>query len=258
MKPLLRFLTVAAFAIAAQHSHAGGFVTLPTNFSPGTGSIAGSQDQDSDPMYLPHGSIAFTDSSGFLHYNLPSSFIELASNVSNIVVGSTIVGSFYDYVFRDTTTNELVFGSKVQLNPGETEFNDVFRSGFDGYTADAAWTRLTSRDLRAYLATRTSQGLRQGTLTYDPDVVAFRSDINDSEGNPWSGLYLIRTDAPSYAMVSDAIRLREGGEEGQTVLNVLLAGYAPAAAVPEPSAYLLMLAGFAILVLGVKRRSALA
>jgi hypothetical protein len=81
-----------------------------------------------------------------------------------------------------------------------------------------------------------------------------RSDINTNEGNPFSGLYLIKTDAPSYQLLENAARVRQGGEEGQLITSFSFLGYAPAAVVPEPSSWALMLAGLGVAGFMLRRR----
>jgi len=97
--------------------------------------------------------------------------------------------------------------------------------------------------------------LKQGALVFSPDVVDFRTDINPSELNPNSGLYLIKTDADAYMVADNAIRLRQGGEEGQPVTQAIFAGFVPTTApVPEPGTWALMLAGLGIVAaIGRKR-----
>lgn len=167
-------------------------------------------------------------------YNLPST-LSLISKVDTNFASATdalYAGTFSDYVFMDTTTNSVVIGSRLYFGPinGQrnlSEANDIFRYGYDGFKVEAGWTRLSSSDLRAYSAAMSNVGLKQGADVYNSNVVDFRTDVNASEGNAQSGLYLIRTDATAFKVIDNAIKIRQGGEEGQSVLSVSLSGYAP-------------------------------
>lgn len=167
-------------------------------------------------------------------YNLPST-LSLISKVDTNFASATdalYAGTFSDYVFMDTTTNSVVIGSRLYFGPinGQrnlSEANDIFRYGYEGFKVEAGWTRLSSSDLRAYSAAMSNVGLKQGADVYNSNVVDFRTDVNASEGNAQSGLYLIRTDATAFKVINNAIKIRQGGEEGQSVLSVSLSGYAP-------------------------------
>jgi hypothetical protein len=167
-------------------------------------------------------------------YNLPSSLSLISKVDTNFVSAqdSKFAGTFSDYVFMDTTTNSVVIGSRLLFGPinglrNLSEANDIFRYGYEGFKVEAGWTRLSSSDLRAYSIARSETGLKQGADVYNANVVGFRTDVNASEGNPQSGLYLIRTDATAFKVINNAIKVRQGGEEGQTPLSVSLSGYAP-------------------------------
>jgi hypothetical protein len=167
-------------------------------------------------------------------YSLPSTLSLISTVDTNFVssLDSKYAGTFSDYVFMDTTTNSVVIGSRLFFGPVNglrnlSEANDIFRYGYDGFNVEAGWTRLSSRDLRAYSIARSETGLNQGADVYNSNVVGFRTDVNASENNPQSGLYLIRTNATAFKVIDNAIKIRQGGEEGQTTLSVSLSGYAP-------------------------------
>lgn len=167
-------------------------------------------------------------------YNFPSTLSLINKVDTNFVSAADALyaGTFSDYVFMDTTTNSVVIGSRLYFGPvnGQrnlSEANDIFRYGYDGFKVEAGWTRLSSSDLRAYSAAMSNVGLKQGADVYNSNVVDFRTDVNASEGNAQSGLYLIRTDATAFKVINNAIKIRQGGEEGQSVLSVSLSGYAP-------------------------------
>ena len=257
---LTRLFVFAGLALLAQQSSAvGSFEELPT-VAPLR--VQGSQNLNIDKLYILPGAIVSTDANGVNTYAPPSTFVQLAANESTVTLAGEDIGTFFDYVFRDTSDGKLVFGSRLALSD-DGEINDVFRSGFTGYSAAAAWTFSTDNDLRAYSSARTKTGLNGGADVFNADTVDFRSDINLEEGNPFTGLYLVKTDAPNFAFSSlvdplhniAPIILRQGGEEGQTVLSVYLAGYVPAAAtVPEPETYGMMVAGLALMAWTASRR----
>jgi hypothetical protein len=109
----------------------------------------------------------------------------------DVMLAGQPIGDIYDFVFRDSRDNKLVFGTRVLLGlPGQqqnAELNNVFRYGFeeDGTTfaAAAAWLYMSPYDLRLYSAARSDKGLLQ-TDVFDPDAVSFQSDINLSKATP--------------------------------------------------------------------------
>jgi hypothetical protein len=181
----------------------------------------------------------------------------------DVMLAGQPIGDIYDFVFRDSRDNKLVFGTRVLLGlPGQqqnAELNNVFRYGFeeDGTTfaAAAAWLYMSPYDLRLYSAARSDKGLLQ-TDVFDPDAVSFQSDINLSEGNPYSGLYLLKTDAMYYTMADKAIGYFQAGEEDQPVVKAFTGGFVPTnmAPVPEPTTYLMFLAGLGMVGLVARRR----
>ena len=98
-----------------------------------------------------------------------------------------------------------------------------------------------------------------GSANYNNDVVDLRSDVNQAERNPYSGLYLIRTDATlanGYSLVEGAASIRQAGEEGQAVLTLNFQAFAPnpIAAVPEPSTYAMLASGLLLICARARRR----
>ncbi|WP_439537795.1 PEP-CTERM sorting domain-containing protein [Methyloversatilis sp.] len=181
----------------------------------------------------------------------------------DVQLAGQAIGDIYDFVYRDSRDNKLVFGTRVILGlPGQqqnAELNNVFRYGFeeDGTTFDAAaaWLFLSNFDLRLYSAARSDQGLKQMDV-FDPDAVSFQSDINLSEGNPYSGLYLLKTDATSYTYADNAIGYFQAGEESQPVVKAFTGGFIPTntAPIPEPSTYAMLLAGLGMIGVIARRR----
>ena len=186
-------------------------------------------------------------------------------HTEDVMLAGQAIGDVYDFVFRDSRDNKLVFGTRVLLGlPGQqqnAELNNVFRYGFDEggttFAAAAAWLFMSPYDLRLYSAARSDRGLLQ-TDVFDPDAVSFQSDINLSEGNPYSGLYLLKTDAMYYTMADKAIGYFQAGEEDQPVVKAFTGGFVPTnmAPVPEPTTYLMFLAGLGMLGLVARRRIA--
>ena len=168
--------------------------------------------------------------------NLDGSFIGLTPGVIYKV------GEITDYALTDERDGGLVLAMRVVLQPtvgsgtaNQYEINNLFRFGFTGYSAAIGWSRGSSADLRLYTGARTRQRFKTAEpFTFDPDVVRLQSDVNVSEGNPRSGFFFIKTDAPTYTAQADAISLYQAGEEGQPINEVYLSGFVPAAATTTP------------------------
>jgi hypothetical protein len=253
---LTRPFAAAAFAFAATSAVAGSFAELPTaaplrKF--------GAQNSAVDQLYILPGPITGT-SNGLNTYAPPAYMELLASRESEVELAESAgvdpeaIGTFYDYVFRDTTDSKLVFASRLVLTDVDAEINDIFRGGFTGVGVAAAWTFASDLDLRMFSAARTSTALLQGVDVFSPDEVNMRSDINVSEGNPQTGWYFLKTDAPFYMLGENIIRLRQAGEEGQLPTQDIIDGFMPSA-VPEPSTYALLLAGLGLVALIARRRT---
>ncbi len=224
------------------------FQTLPTTGA----TVNGSANELFDPLRINPGTLINPSvpppHNNLDAYALPSQFTVVNQRTQNIVldgnaIGQTpgvdyVVGTVRDYVLRDTSpagANRLVFALRAVLNntvngtQNVYEINNVLRSGFNGFAVEAAWSRGSDRDLRMYNTSRTSTLFGQGTRTFDPDVVLMQSDINVSEGNPWSGWYFMRTNALYCATASGSVRLYQAGEEGQPVVLETFSGFRPLA-----------------------------
>ncbi|MEQ8661232.1 MAG: hypothetical protein RLW62_10475 [Gammaproteobacteria bacterium] len=246
MRCFLALLFAAAVAIPAEAA----WQPLPTTGA----TVNGSAIEFFDPLKIGEGPLAVPGSSpphnGLDAYLLPSQLAVVAERVSNIVLDGTAigqtpgvaytVGTLRDYVLRDTSpsgANRLVFATRAVL--GNTvagtqnvyEINNFLRKGFNGFAVEAAWTRASDRDLRLYNAARSATLFGQGTRTYDPDTVLMQSDINVSEGNPWSGWFFIRTTAPYCTTAPNSLQLYQAGEEGQPLVLETFAGFRPLAAI---------------------------
>lgn len=271
----LRDLVLAVcIAAVGTPAFAGGFVTLST-----TAPLRqfGAQNEAADQFWLANGVQTGTDIA------MPANFTQLEARQSNIIYQGAKVGTLYDWVLRDTNDNRLVFASRVVLEPlvnGQAnifEINDFFRSGNNGFTVAAAWSRGSTLDLRMYSAARTAQFLLGGADTFDPDIVNMRSDINVSEGNPRSGYYYLKSNAPHYKLATASgncgndnpvtphtfgFKIRQSGEEQQPRINICFDGFVPsseppaaAETVPLPLWALVMLAaGLALVGLRGRRR----
>lgn len=249
------------FATSAATAQAGNFVSLTTGngttlcsideYNPGAcqkgGLVDGLQDQDSDPFYLSIVRSQSTFLSGAYGQSsaIPSSLKYNTTNDFGDVTGSSTLsllsyrvntnvnllpnvaqGNVYDFVFRDSVDNKLVFGTRfINLVANDQEVNYIFRNGA-GDNPSVAWIRLSGSDLRMYQAGQTSNYSYDMNVPYTPGVVRMKADISVSESNPWGGLYLVKTDATAFTVSSTAITLSQAGEEGQAVSNNTIAGYA--------------------------------
>lgn len=230
-----RFALLALFGLS-QAAHAL-WQTLPTapQGQP-VARVSGSNNEASDlvsGLALPPGATINPAASGcgVTRFAVPPNFVLLESRSNPIIVNSVNVGTLNDYVYRYTITNELVFGFRVLLGGNSFEINDFYRKGNAGYTALAGWSRATNSDLRMYAAVRTATPtfFPAQTELFDANTVKFQTDINSSEGNPCSGYFWLRSNAPNYKLLQDGIRIRQGGEEGQVVTDIPFPGFVPSA-----------------------------
>jgi len=279
MRPIAGF-AVLSILLGVASAHAGNFVTLPTDGTLINGNIL----QDDDPAFITSGNFAykpgFGDTTswrvGGTGDVVPTSFTYRAFATGNPsvttgtgtltlldfvktdnvpLVGGEPQATIYDFVFRDSSDNQLVFGTRY-LNrvDNDQEVNFLYRHGFTGYQTSVAWTFLTDDDLRMYQSGRTASTSTDDTVPFDPSSVRQRSDISLTEENPWSGLFLVKTNATSYALSDNAIGFFQAGEEGQDQVGGFIRGFAPAAAVPEPGTYAMLLAGLGVIGLLGRRR----
>ncbi len=274
-------LVTAGFALASTPALAG-FQNLPSS---GTLRVYGINNILVDPLFITQG--AATGGTGTLPFIDPFTFA-LPTNFTLLASRSTVfelpitelnpitdtfetefeeVGTFHDAVFRDTTDNKLVFGSRITMHfdvirdpdtqaflgiSGEGEINDIFRYGLWGDDVQAGWTFVTSDDNRLFSAVRSANStINPDALdTFDPYVVGLASDINVEEGAPVSGWFFVKTGIAEFALVDGAVGLFQAGEEGQEPFQARIAGFAP---VPVPAAVWLL--GSALVgVAGVARR----
>lgn len=266
-----KIIMLAGLFLASTAANA--FVALPADGS----RVFGSSNLGIDSLFVPDAGLnggSFSDpvsGATILTYGLPSNLVELNRRVTDIELpdedDSTVfeeVGEFIDVVFRDSNDGYLVFGSRIELeaeeeSPGDFEWadgeiNDIFRSGFDGWSTSVGWTRETSSDLRMFNAAHSETSgvdvIDGDAEVLNLDIVGMQSDINGEEGNPFSGWYLIKTNATEYGLLNDAVALYQAGEEGQSPYRAEMGGFAP---VPVPAA--IWLFGSALVgLLGVRRK----
>lgn len=236
LKFISRIVGMLGATFIVVDANAGGFVDLrtgtaaqlcaPSKTAEPTLRCFSLASQSADPLYLKP-----TIQNGVI--GLPDS-LTLISKVDTAFTSaeqSDFTGVFSDYVFIDKGSNSVVIGSRLYFPPvggfaNKSEVNDIFRSGYSGFNVQAAWTSVDGNDKLPTSVALTDSGFKQ-TDRFNANVVDFRTDINASETKPTSGLFLIRTDATAFKVINNAISLRQGGEEGQKVLTVSLAGYAP-------------------------------
>lgn len=178
------------------------------------------------------------------------------NNNQSVVANGTTIGDLDDRIWRRGTTTEYVFGFRLQMvdnlwtppsascvdtTPAYFEVNDMFRNGFSALTGLQAAYRQGSAEEGAWFAGRTIQGLNQYATSPDGlnparsnDWVSFRTDVNiddpDTQSNAnssWMFVRVILSTPPSSSAVANAIRLRQGGEEGQCQFSLNLNGLKP-------------------------------
>lgn len=259
--------TASLFAALAMPAHAA-FVSLPSS-----GTImqtCADSSTSSTSVACGAGSVS-TATSGF----------SLAASTSrNIVAGSTNVGTLYDRVYRSGST--YIFGVRIDMNantwgdPNDPDFtfevNDIFRTGFASATSlEGGYSKTTAADEYLREVGRSNSGLNEsGTGSFDADWVRFHTDINvddpDDTSPGTSAWYWVKaTGVSGFTTTTEAIRLWQGGEEGQSLYSILLSGYTPTyssslaasmlAPVPEPAEYAMFLAGLGVLGVMARRRA---
>lgn len=275
----LKTLTAAvAVALASTAALAGDFFELPQNGA----LITGANNPNTDRLYLEAQSIATLPGDDRIFTSITYNAIATSGGLPRAVVGSGTltlldyiatfdvvldgqeIGHAFDFVFRDSRDDKLVFGMRTLLgvepdHQQDAELNFLYRYGFQDdtaiYSAAAAWMFTSDFDLRMYNAGRTASTSLTGATPFDADTIRMQSDVNLAEGNPFSGLFLIKTDAERYAIADRAIGFFQAGEEGQPRVGVDIRGFVPAP-IPEPSTYAMLLGGLGLLGVVARRRRA--
>ena len=262
-----------AMLVAGSSAYAGDFVNLRDDLAKlsvaNGGLVSGAQNNRADALYLDAASYTWLDgySTGYdlvassISYNSSAGSYELTLLDWQVTTNVTLLpntpqATIYDFVYQDSRDNSLVFGTRyINLVDNNQEVNFLYRYGFEGYSTASAWMFLSDNDLRLYETGRTDDYSYSRTVDFDGDAVRQKSDISVSEGNPYSGLFLVKTDATAYALGDKAIGYYQAGEEGQAVVGGYLGGFVPTvAAVPEPSEYALMLLGLGVVGFVASRR----
>lgn len=291
-KMKLRKLAMATLlAFSATTTFAGNFVTLGTGdgttLTPGNGGLkSGAQNANADiyrievlsASYLP--GLDDTNAAG----NIVASSIDYQTfnrvGTTNVPTGTGTLtlldwrvttgvdlapgsaqADIYDFVYRDSSDNSLVFATRY-LNrvANNEEANYLFRYNYTntaGYQPGAAWLFSGDNDLRMYQAALTDDISFDNAVDYVDGVVRQKGDFSLSEGNPWSGLFLVKTDAQYYFYSSNikAIGFAQAGEEGQPVVNGWIGGFvASAVPVPEPENFALMSLGLGVVTAFARRQ----
>lgn len=275
-------LTLATPALALNN-----YITLPLSTSTPvqiTGAPIG-VDPNGNNIYPTPDNGRFTTFAGAV-----SGYTQVATRSVNITarnqIGNTFgqtvtIGSIQERVYRQGTSTNFIFASKLNLTnidwdtltPGVQTFevNDIQRAGFLNRGASVAFFMSGNSDETLWQAARTNVGLNW--VAGDPanpgnplNYIDFRTDLNggiDDDGSSknnsaWS---FIKVQASGFAVQNSVYRLWEGGEEGQKHwASNLISGYAPTGTVfatppvPEPSEYAMMIAGLGMLAFVVRRR----
>ncbi|MDO9163101.1 MAG: PEP-CTERM sorting domain-containing protein [Methylococcaceae bacterium] len=275
----IQALLATAFFASATASQAGNFVPLTDGVSgllstANGGIITGSTNSNADKLYIETSAsyLSGYDPSNTSGEVVADSLSYRAFSGTNTISTGTLTlldwqvtrdvtlglpnqFDYFDFVYRDSADNNLVFGTRAlnQLDNNE-EVNFLYRYGFTGLETASAWTFSTDDDLRQYQAARTdSISTSTSNLSFDADAVRQRSDVSLSEGNPWSGLFLVKTNASDYILGDKAIGFAQAGEEGQAVVRGYIGGFVPTAVVPLPGTFALIATGLGFLGLSARR-----
>jgi hypothetical protein len=246
-----RLVLATALSLAGAHAVAGDWQELPSNGS----LIIGANRASRDALYLEEGTISFLQANvpSLVPYTAKYDPVNPATSpwpvagtgtlslldhriTPDIVMDGRKIGDLYDFVFRDSRDDKLVFGMRTLLgvkpdHQQDAELNFLYRYGFATetrtFSAAAAWTYTSNFDLRMYNAGRTDSSSLTGATPYDADTIRMQSDVNLAEGNPFSGLFLVKTDATEWRLHERALGVFQAGEEGQARVGSDFVGFVP-------------------------------
>ncbi|WP_293368575.1 hypothetical protein [Nevskia sp.] len=257
-KTILKSAAVVALTLAAAPAFAVGYEPLTSSGSTVLLSCAGTESNPNPTRNecrvfgnLPTGRFAGTLAGRQGLWRL------VRSNVGQpLIANGTRIGTLDDRVWQRNNSNEYVFGMRVSVEnrlwtppsgvctdttPAYFEINDMFRNGFAAITGlDIAYRQGTAEE-GAWLVGRTAQGLNQYAGSPDGlsparnnDLVDFRTDVNfeDPDGTSVFNSSYMMVAATLPNGVSDnpstgAVRIYQGGEEGQCLFSVTASGYTP-------------------------------
>lgn len=182
----------------------------------------------------------------------------------SISANGTVVGTLEDRVWKRVGSTEHIFGMRIVMNnitwtePNNDnmglagnggcnlqagqyfEVNDMFRNGYatkTGMTVAFRESSTSPAEEGLFLSGRTDKGLAVTPVGTQPvrnnDFVNFRTDVNiddpdttDRANSKW--MYVKTTSAKTaWSVSASAIRLEEGGEEGQCKYRITLNGFKP-------------------------------
>lgn len=190
----------------------------------------------------------------------------LASATQSLSFLGDTVGSVLDQVWKDNTTGQLSFFTRIVMDTAGYEVNDIVRSGFTGFSTDITWFResgsnLASQGFRLKSAGHTDS-IGVASDVYKSDFINLRSDISVEEGKPTSGWYVIKTDATAFATLTGTsatgygMFLRSTGEDVGAPASLYISAFAPTTAlpVPEPENFALMSLGLGMIAAVARRQ----
>jgi len=190
----------------------------------------------------------------------------LASSSQTLSFLGDSVGSVLDQVWKNNTTGQLSFFTRIVMDTAGYEVNDIVRSGYTGFTTDVTWfkeagSNQATQGFRLKSAGHTDS-IGTATDVYKSDFINLRSDISVEEGKPTSGWYVINTNATAFTTItgtsasSYGMFLRSTGEDVGAPASLYISAFAPTVAVPvpEPENIALFMAGLGLVSIVARRQ----
>ena len=172
------------------------------------------------------------------------------------------VGTLEDRVWKRVGSTEHIFGMRISLNSSlwmepnasnivadpncniqagqHFEVNDMFRKGYTGKTGLTVAFRestIAAAEEGLFVSGRTQEGRAVvpplGSAVRDNNWVNFRTDANFADPDPTTRgntkwMYVKTTSTKTvWSVTASALRLEEGGEEGQCKYRITLSGFVP-------------------------------